>query len=128
MNGNVADFSRPSQAAGSSRDYAIIFAGKAGGNAAAAADQLEAHLGQCRVLRQWAAAGGGLLTDSGPGLETLEGLLVGQDRNRPTPWRLRVETGLFVGTVLVRNLPTARWTLLPKGYPVVHLGENTDLV
>ncbi|MEN8584760.1 DUF6278 family protein [Burkholderia sp. RS01] len=61
------------------------------------------------------------------GDRSTRGLLAGPDRNRPAPWRLRVETGLFLGTVLVRNVPAAQWWLLPNGHPVVRLAENTDL-
>ena len=127
MSGLPADFSGHAPGAGAARDYAIFFTREPAGDAAAVEKHLDAHLGQCSSLRQWTAARGATLTDTGPGIEALEGLLTGPDGNRPAPWRLRVETGLFLGTVLVRNLPAARWRLLPNGYPVVQLAENTDL-
>ncbi|QCO98159.1 hypothetical protein FCN77_11180 [Arthrobacter sp. 24S4-2] len=127
MSGEPADFSRHNPGTGTPRDYAIFFTREPAANAAAVEKELDAHLGQCSSLRQWTAARGATLADVASGVEVLEGLLTGPDRNGPAPWRLRVETGLFIGTVLVRNLPVARWRLLPNGYPVVHLAENTDL-
>ena len=127
MSGQPADFTRPGPGTGTARDYAIFFTTEPAGDAAAVEKQLDAHLGQCSSLRQWTAARGATLADAVSGIDVLEGLLTGADRNRPAPWRLRVETGLFIGTVLVRNLPAARWRLLPNGHPVVHLAENTDL-
>lgn len=127
MSGQPADFSRHNPGTGAARDYAIFFTRRPAVDAAAVEKQLDAHLGQCSSLRQWTAARGATLADAAPGIEVLEGLLTGPDRNLPAPWRLRVEAGLFIGTVLVRNLPAARWRLLPNGYPVVHLAENIDL-
>jgi hypothetical protein len=127
MSGQPADFCRRNPGTGTARDYAIFFTREPAGGAAAMEQQLDAHLGQCSSLRQWTAARGATLTDTAPGIEALEGLLAGPGRNRPAPWRLRVETGLFLGTVLVRNLPAAQWCLLPNGHPVVRLAENTDL-
>lgn len=127
MSGQPADFSRHDPGTGTPRDYAIFFTREPAIGTAAAEKQLTAHLGQCSSLRQWTAARGATLADAASGIEVLEGLLAGPDRNRPAPWRLRVETGLFIGTVLVRNLPVARWRLLPNGHPVVRLAENTDL-
>lgn len=37
----------------------------------------------------------------------------------------QLDADLFIGTVLVRNLPP--WRMLHNGYPVVHLAENTAL-
>jgi uncharacterized protein DUF6278 len=126
MSRRLSEFSRPDPGTGIARDYAIFFTGERGG-AAALEEQLDAHLRQCSVLRQWASAQGEPLADAAPGLEALEGLLAKAAGNRPTPWRLRVEAGLFIGTVLVRNLSAAQWRLLPNGHPVVHLCGNTDL-
>lgn len=127
MSRQPEEFSRHNPGTGTPRDYAIFFTRKRAVGAAAAEEELDTHLGQCSGLRQWTAARGATLADAAPGIEVLEGLFAGPDRNLPAPWRLRVETGLFIGTVLVRNLPAARWRLLPNGYPVVHLAENTDL-
>lgn len=127
MSGQPADFSRPTPDTGTARDYAIFFTRELAGDVAAVEKQLDAHLGQCSSLRQWAAARGATLADAAQGIEVLEGLLAGPEGNELAPWRLRVEAGLFIGTVLVRNLPAARWLLLPNGHPVVHLAENTDL-
>jgi hypothetical protein len=127
MSGQPADFSRHNPGTSTARDYAIFFTREPAGDAAAVEKQLDDHLGQCISLRQWTAARGKALTDATQGLEVLEGVLGEPDSSQPAPWRLRVETGLFIGTVLVRNLTSARWFLLPNGYPVVHLAEDTDL-
>ena len=127
MSGRPADFSRHGPGAGTARDYAILFTREPALGAAAVEKQLDCPSGAVQQPPSMDRARGATLADAASGIEVLEGLLTGPDRNRPAPWRLRVETGLFIGTVLVRNLPVARWRLLPNGYPVVHLAENTDL-
>lgn len=127
MSGQPADFSLHGPVSGRARDFAIFFGGGDLGDPAARNKELEAHLGQCISLRQWAAHRGALLTESPSGIDVLEGLLATTGSTGPVPWRLRVETGLFIGTVLVRDLPGARWRLLPNGHPVIHLGEDSDL-
>lgn len=108
------------------RDYAVFITKEHPGEASGAAEELGSYLGQCSIIRQWAASVGSL-SDTAEGLDILERLLAGPTAGRPPASRLRIETGLFIGTVLVRNLPTARWRLQPNGYPVIHLADNSDL-
>lgn len=108
---------------GAVRDYAVFITKESVGGESEAAGQLDAYLGQCGLLRQW-AAGGECLPDTEEGLEVLEKRLGGPADRRPPASRLRIETGLFIGTVLVRSLPTARWRLLSNGYPVIRLAED----
>lgn len=125
MNERLTEFIR-SPGSGTGGDYAVFFTKDPAGGPSEAAEELETYLGQCSILRRWAASGR-VLTDTAEGLEVLEELLDGPAGSRPPGSRLRIETGLFIGTVLVRNLPTARWQLLANGYPVIHLTEHSDL-
>lgn len=108
------------------RDYAVVLTKETSDDAAGVGEQLTSYFRQCTTLRQWAAGIGGL-TDTTDGLEALEKLLAGSIASRPQTPRLRIEIGQFIGTVVIENLPTVRWRLLPNGYPVIHLAENSDL-
>ncbi|KRE64961.1 hypothetical protein ASG92_18380 [Arthrobacter sp. Soil736] len=125
MSEYLTKFLWQSSGRGAVRDYAVFITENDAGDPSGAAEQLNTYLGQCGLLRQWAASVGGL-SDTAEGLEVLEGLLAGRAAGRPPAPRLRIETGLFIGTVLIRNL-SASWRLLPTGYPVIHLAENSDL-
>jgi len=46
---------------------------------------------------------------------------------RTTACLLGHEGGLFLGTVLVVNVPGARWRLWPNGHPVIRLPSGRDL-
>ena len=127
MSRQPEEFSRHNPGTGTPRDYAIFFTRERAVGTAAAEKELDYPSGAVQQPPSMDRSPGATLADAAPGIEVLEGLFTGPDRNLPAPWRLRVETGLFIGTVLVRNLPAARWRLLPNGYPVVHLAENTDL-
>lgn len=129
MSGQPSDFCLRVIDEGRARDYAVFFTREPPVDDAALEKQLDAHLGRCASLRQWAASHGTALTESASGVEALESLLTAAHSSPPMPWRLRVETGLFLGTVLVRTLPWARWRLLPNGHPVVRLAEqDVDII
>ncbi|MCO4236336.1 DUF6278 family protein [Pseudarthrobacter raffinosi] len=117
MSGQPADFSRHGPGAGTARDYAIFFTRELAGGVVAVEKQLDAHLGQCSSLRQWAAARGATLADAAQGIEVLGGLLTGPERIELAPWRLKVEAGLFIGTVLVRNSPRCGGSCCPTATP-----------
>lgn len=93
MSGRPADFSRQGPGAGTARDHGIRFTREPAGSAAAA------------VRRPASTGRGARLADAAPGTGAFGGLRTGPDRNRPAPGRPGVEAGLFIGTVLVRNLP-----------------------
>lgn len=57
---------------GAVRDYAVFITEKNAGDPSGAAEQLHTYLGQCSLLRQWAASVGGL-SDTAEGLDVLEG-------------------------------------------------------
>lgn len=39
--------------------------------------------------------------------------------------RLRMDLGLYLGTVIVTNVACAQWHAWPNGHPVVQLGDGT---
>ncbi|WP_165987513.1 DUF6278 family protein [Streptomyces sp. YIM 98790] len=87
-------------------------------------------LAECELLRARAQSAGVLLDDSPGSLEDLDQLLPRwRDDPEELPW-LGNDAGLYLGTVLVRTLPGARWVRGPDGGPVVELasGRAVDAV
>lgn len=95
-----------------------------------AAQGLADLLAECELLRSQAAEHGVELDDSTRSLEAIDQLL---PRWRDDPdgleW-LGNDAGLYLGTVMVRTVPGARWKLWPDGHPVVRLasGREFDVV
>ncbi|SCK42188.1 DUF6278 family protein [Streptomyces sp. WMMB 322] len=84
-------------------------------------------LSECELLRDQAGDAGVELDDSVESLAALDQLLPRwRDDPEITPW-LGSDAGLYLGTVLVRTVPGARWRLRPDGQPVVRLGSGREL-
>jgi hypothetical protein len=89
------------------------------------AERLTDLLGDCRNLRAWARDHGVGLDDTPGSLDALDdalGPLTGETRRL-----LETDGGLYLGTVLVRQLRQARWQVWPNGHPVVRLPSGRDL-
>ncbi|MGW0911394.1 DUF6278 family protein [Streptomyces sp. NPDC002784] len=87
-------------------------------------------LAECDLLRSRAAREGVRLDDSAASLEALDQLLPGwRDDEEVLAW-LGNDAGLYLGTVIVRTVPGARWEIWPNGQPVVRLssGREFDVV
>lgn len=85
-------------------------------------------LSECELLRDQAQGAGVELDDSADSLSALDQLLP-RWREDPevSPW-LGSDAGLYLGTVLVRTVPGARWRLRPEDdQPVVRLGSGREL-
>ena len=100
-----------------------------------------ALLSECDLLRDQASREGVALDDSAASLEALDQLLPRwredrgdrghrDDDDEETLARLGNDAGLYLGTVVVRTVPGARWDLRPGGPPVVRLlsGREFDVV
>ncbi|MFC7220858.1 DUF6278 family protein [Streptomyces polyrhachis] len=87
-------------------------------------------LAECDLLRAQAEGHGVELDDTAASLEALDQLLPRwRDDPEVTPW-LGNDAGLYLGTVVVRTVPGARWVLWPNGHPTVELrsGREIDVV
>lgn len=87
-------------------------------------------LSECELLRVQAEWAGVELDDTGESLAALDQLLPRwRDDPEVVPW-LGADAGLYLGTVLVRTVPGALWTLWPGGQPVVRLpsGREVDVL
>ncbi|MBO8185338.1 DUF6278 family protein [Streptomyces spirodelae] len=87
-------------------------------------------LSECELLREQARGAGVELDDSVESLRALDQLLPHwREDPEVTPW-LGADAGLYLGTVVVRTVPGARWVLWPDGQPVVRLpsGREVDVL
>lgn len=86
-------------------------------------------LSECQLLRARAQSAGVALGDTPESLEALDQVLPRwRDDPEELPW-LGNDAGLYLGTVIVRTVPGARWLPGPEG-PVVQLvsGRQIDVV
>ncbi|WP_326595715.1 DUF6278 family protein [Streptomyces sp. NBC_01803] len=87
-------------------------------------------LSECDLLRDRAERAGVVLGDSPVSLEALDQLLPRwRDDPEELP-RLANDAGLYLGTVIVRTVPGARWEPGPEGRPIVVMasGREVDVV
>ncbi|MFF9852176.1 DUF6278 family protein [Streptomyces litmocidini] len=84
-------------------------------------------LSECELLRSRVAEAGVALDDTPGSLQELDQLPPGW-RNDPEelPW-FGNDAGLYLGTVIVRNVPGARWQVWPGGSPVVRLASGREI-
>ncbi|MFE7763381.1 DUF6278 family protein [Streptomyces sp. NPDC057438] len=87
-------------------------------------------LAECELLRAQAAQAGVRLDDSASSLEALDQLVPRWRDDEETAAWLGNDAGLYLGTVVVRTVPGARWEIWPNGQPVVRLvsGREIDVV
>jgi hypothetical protein len=91
-------------------------------------DGLTAALNDCRRLRDWAHGHQVTLDDHPASLNALDQAL--DPRRDDMMSLLENDCGLYLGTVMVRNLRHAQWHVWPNGHPVVRLssGRTFDVV
>ncbi|GAA1558678.1 MULTISPECIES: DUF6278 family protein [Streptomyces] len=82
---------------------------------------------ECEVLRVHARAAGLELDGTPASLEALDQLMP-RWRREPevVPW-LGNDAGFYLGTVIIRTCPGARWQVWPNGQPVVRLASGREL-
>lgn len=84
-------------------------------------------LSECELLRSQAQRAGVELDDSVASLEALDQLVPRwREDAESLPW-LGNDAGLYLGTVLVRQVPGASWVIWPNGQPVVRLGSGREV-
>jgi hypothetical protein len=90
-------------------------------------DSLQELLSRHDEVLQWAAERNLALSDEPEGLMELDGAL---DKRAVAPvigHELGNELGLYLGTVIVKNVEGARWCVWPNGHPIVRLVSGQDL-
>jgi hypothetical protein len=84
-------------------------------------------LSECELLRDRAEEAGVRLRDDPKSLTELDQLLpLWRDDPQELPW-LGNDAGLYLGTVIVRTVPGARWAPGADGGPVVLLGSDREV-
>ncbi|MBX9421981.1 MULTISPECIES: DUF6278 family protein [Streptomyces] len=84
-------------------------------------------LAECELLRARVAEAGVELDDTPRSLEELDQLPPSwRDDPEELPW-IGNDAGLYLGTVIVRNVPGARWQVWPNGGPVVQLASGREI-
>ncbi|MEW1891381.1 DUF6278 family protein [Streptomyces sp. NPDC048567] len=84
-------------------------------------------LAECELLRVRVGERGIELDDSPASLTALDQLVPRwRDDPEELPW-LGNDAGLYLGTVLVRNVDGAHWHIWPSGQPVVRLASGREI-
>ncbi|MGQ4487323.1 DUF6278 family protein [Streptomyces sp. 372A] len=84
-------------------------------------------LAECELLRVRVGEHGIELDDSPASLTALDQLVPHwRDDPEELPW-LGNDAGLYLGTVLVRNVAGAHWHIWPSGQPVVRLASGREI-
>ncbi|MFJ3231869.1 DUF6278 family protein [Streptomyces sp. NPDC086787] len=83
-------------------------------------------LSECELLRSQASREGVRLDDSPASLEALDQLVPRWRDDEDTLSWLGTDAGLYLGTVIVRTVPGARWDILPGGLVVVRLASGRE--
>ncbi|MBW5481941.1 DUF6278 family protein [Streptomyces bambusae] len=82
---------------------------------------------ECEMLRAHARAAGLELDGTPASLEALDQLMPRWRRDpEAAPW-LGNDAGFYLGTVIIRTVPGARWQVWPNGQPVVVLASGREL-
>lgn len=84
-------------------------------------------LSECELLRAQAQQSGVELDDSAASLEALDQLVPRWRDDEETVTWLGNDAGLYLGTVVVRTVPDARWEIWPDGHPVVRLASGREI-
>lgn len=84
-------------------------------------------------VQRWAGERDVQLSNEPDALEILDGVLNEWFTDPTIRPQLANEVGVYLGNMIVGNVPGARWTVLPNGHPVVGLASGrqvdvTDLV
>lgn len=79
------------------------------------------------MLRAWAGERGILLDDGPDSLAALDAEFDAWDDDARIGSPLGNEVGCYLGTVIVRHVPGAVWSVWPNGHPVVRLQSGRDV-
>ncbi|WP_411077839.1 DUF6278 family protein [Streptomyces sp. cmx-10-25] len=92
-----------------------------------APDGMAELFAECELLRARVAEAGVVLDDTPGSLQALDQLPPRwRDDPEELPW-FGNDAGLYLGTVIVRNVPAARWQMRPGGGPVVQLASGREI-
>ena len=82
---------------------------------------------ECELLRARVAQAGVMLDDTPRSLELIDQLPPRwRDDPEELPW-IGNDAGLYLGTVIVRTVPGARWGVWPGGQPMVRLPSGREI-
>ncbi|MEV3861365.1 DUF6278 family protein [Streptomyces sp. NPDC050095] len=84
-------------------------------------------LSECELLRAQAKAAGVELDDTVGSLEALDQLVPRWREDAEALQWLGNDAGLYLGTVLVRQVPGASWLIRADGQPVVRLASDREI-
>ncbi|WP_030218456.1 DUF6278 family protein [Streptomyces bikiniensis] len=92
-----------------------------------APDGMAELFAECELLRTRVEEAGVALDDTPRSLQELDQLPPRwRDDPEELPW-FGNDAGLYLGTVIVRNVPAARWQMRPGGGPVVQLASGREI-
>ncbi|MFE5511086.1 DUF6278 family protein [Streptomyces sp. NPDC056529] len=92
-----------------------------------APDGMAELFAECELLRDRVEEAGVALDDTPRSLQELDQLPPRwRDDPEELPW-FGNDAGLYLGTVIVRNVPAARWQMRPGGGPVVQLASGREI-
>ncbi|MFJ4870321.1 DUF6278 family protein [Streptomyces sp. NPDC088757] len=92
-----------------------------------APDGMAELFAECELLRARVAEAGVVLDDTPRSLQALDQVPPRwRDDPEELPW-FGNDAGLYLGTVIVRNVPAARWQMRSGGGPVVQLASGREI-
>lgn len=94
-----------------------------------APDRFENLALSCDGLREWSRNHGLILDDSPESLNELDELLDSwnADETHHGKVDLSNEVGIYLGTVVIKNVEGGRWRVWPNGHPVIRLLSGKEL-
>lgn len=84
-------------------------------------------LGRHDRLADWMSAAGLDLQVSAAGLESVDTMIDTWRDDLTVVPQLANEVGVFLGDVLLHEIPGARWLVWPNGHPVIHLPDGREI-
>jgi len=85
--------------------------------------------GESDRLRQWSHDHGVVLNDDAQSLELLNAHIDewNSDPGHYESVDIPNEAGIYLGNVILKNVPGARWRVWPNGHPVIALASDREL-
>jgi hypothetical protein len=100
-----------------------------GSSASGRIEMVDGPLPDSGRLKSWSLSHGVVLADDSAGLEDLD-VHLDEWSVDPTHFEqvdLGNEIGIYLGNVIVKNVPGAQWKVWPNGHPVISLASAREL-